>query len=279
MTSYKAKKIITNNVIRAIDINDTEVILIGKGIGFNKKSNDIIPSNVVENLFVLQDSQEKGLYEQLLRSTSPKLIDIANEAIDYIQLHVDKPLNDHIHVALTDHISFMVRRCKMGIPVENPFSLETENLYPKEAQIAANVVDYISQELNLSIPKGEVGFVTLHIVSSLTNNSLYKTKKFSHLVSKLTEILEEQLMTKLDRTDLNYTRLVTHLRFAVERTYKGEVLSFAPEFEEILKTQYSECYSLSYKLIKIMQNELNATMSSSEVIYLAMHLYRFTQQS
>lgn len=164
-------------------------------------------------------------HEQLLRSTSQKLIDIANEAIDYIQLHVDKPLNDHIHVALTEHISFMVRRCKMGIPAENPFSLETENLYPKEAQIAANVVDYISQELNLSIPRGEVGFVTLHIVSSLTNDSLYKIKKFSHLASKPTEVLEEQL------------------------------------------------------LIKIMQNELNATINSAEVIYLTMHLYRFTQQS
>lgn len=279
MTSYKIKKVITNNILRALDINDTEVILIGKGIGFNKKANDIVPSNGVENLFVLQDSQEKGLYEQLLRSTSPKLISIANEAIDYIQHHVDKPLNDHIHIALTDHISFMVRRCKMGIPVENPFSLETENLYPKEAKIAANVVDYISQELNLPIPRGEIGFITLHIVSSLTNDSLFKTKKLTYLVSKLTEVIEDQLMIQLDRTDLNYTRLVTHLRFAIERAYKGEVLSYVPELDEILKKQYSECYSLAYKLIKIMQNELNKKMSSSEIIYLAMHLYRFVQQS
>lgn len=279
MTSYKIKKVITNNILRALDINETEVILIGKGIGFNKKANDIVSSSGVENLFVLQNNQEKGLYEQLLRSTSPKLISIANEAIDYIQQHVDKPLNDHIHIALTDHISFMVRRCKMGIPVENPFSLETENLYPKEADIAAHVVDYISQELNLPIPRGEIGFITLHIVSSLTNDSLFKAQKLTYLVSKLTEVMEDQLMIQLDKTDLNYTRLVTHLRFAIERAYKGEVLSYVPELEEILKKQYSECYALAYKLVKIMQNELNKKMNSSEVIYLAMHLYRFIQQS
>lgn len=278
MTSYKVKKTITNNVVRAVDINDTEVILIGKGIGFNKKTNDIISSAGVENLFVLQDTQERNLYEQLLRSTSPKLIEIANEAIDYIQQHVDKPLNDHIHVALTDHISFMVRRCKMGIPVENPFSLETENLYPNEAQLAAKVVKYISDELNLAIPRDEVGFITLHIVSAVTNNSLYKTKKLSYLVSTLTKVIEDKLMIELDRTDLNYTRLVTHLRFAIERAYNGDVLSVVPELEDILKTKYSECYWLAYKLIKIMQNELNTTMNSSEVVYLAMHLYRFTQQ-
>ena len=74
-------------------------------------------------------------------------------------------------------------------------------------------------------------------------------------------------------------RLVTHLRFAIERAYKGEVLSYVPELEEILKNQYSEYYALSYKLIKIMQNEFNKKMNSSEVIYLAMHLYRFVQQS
>lgn len=274
-TSYKIKKVITNNILRAVDFNDQEVILIGKGIGYQRKAADIISSNSVENIFVLKDKQEKELYNQLLQTTSPKLINIANMIVDYIQNHVDKPLNEHIHIALTDHIAFLVRRCKMGIPVENPFIYETECLYPKEMEIAQHVIKMLSEQLNVEIPNGEVGFITLHIVSSMTNETITNMQKVTLLINKLTDIIEQHLPYTIDRKSLNYTRLVTHLRFAVERILRGEVMKTPDEFDEILKNKYPQCYALAWKLVKIMQNELKKEVNGSEAIYLSLHLYRF----
>lgn len=274
-TSYKIRKVFTNNIVRAIDINQQDVFLIGKGIGFNRKAADIISSNSVETIFVLKNQQEKELYKQLLLTTSPKLIDIANDMISYIQKNVDKPLNEHIHIALTDHIAFLVRRCKMGIPVENPFMYETQSLYPKETKIAQHIVEMLNERLQIQIPKGEIGFITLHIISSVSNETIANMQKTTRLITKLTNVIEKQFESPLDYHSLNYTRLVTHLRFAVERIQRGEVMKTPDEFDDILKERYPQCYALAWKLVTIMQHDLNKKVDPSEAIYLSIHLYRF----
>lgn len=274
-TSYRVLKVITNNIVRAYDINDHEVILLGKGIGYNKKTKDYISSYGVENTFVLSSKQETELYKQLLQSTSLKLIDISREVITYIQQHFDKPLNEHIHIALTDHIAFLVRRCKMGIPIDNPFIYETNSLYPKETEVAEKVVDMLNERLSINIPPGEIGFIVLHIVSSITNTQMSDIQRIASLINKLTEIIEKQAMVTLDKSSLNYTRLVTHLRFAIERIIRGEVMKSPSEVEKVVKEAYPQCYALALKLIDVMHTDLQKNVDKSEAVYLSLHLYRF----
>ena len=44
----KIYKIINNNIISAKDENDSEIILMGKGLGFNKKKGDIVDEENIE---------------------------------------------------------------------------------------------------------------------------------------------------------------------------------------------------------------------------------------
>ena len=46
--------------------------------------------------------------------------------------------------------------------MNNPFLLETESLYPKEYEVAKEVVDMIN-ESPIQLPEGEIGFIALHI--------------------------------------------------------------------------------------------------------------------
>lgn len=273
-TSYRILKVITNNIVRAYDINDHEVILIGKGISYSKKAKDYISSGGVENTFVLSSEKETQLYKQLLQSTSPKLIDIAREIITYIQLHFDKPLNEHIYIALTDHIAFLVRRCKMGIPIDNPFVHETSNLYPKETKIAEKAIDMLNEHLSIDVPRGEVGFFVLHIVSSVTNTRISDIQKTALLINKLTTIIEQYITIPLDRTNLSYARIVTHLRFAIERVMRNEMLESPDEIEALIIEKYPQFYRLALILINIMQNELHKKVDKSEAVYLCLHLYQ-----
>ena len=274
-TVYKVKEIITNNIVRAVNGEDVEVLLIGKGIGFSRHKNDVITSKGVHNIFELKDKQEKNLYNQLLKTISPKLIELANDSIDYIQNRVNQPVNEHIHIALTDHIAYMVRRCKLGVPLGNPFEIEIENLYPKEYKIAKGVVEYLSEELNMYIPKSEVSFITLHIVSALSSDSLASVQKHTKLMLKLINVIESSLMCVLDRQSLNYVRLITHLRFAIERVERKERLDVPKEFSDVLREKHKELYTLAYKLVMILQKELNTEVSPAEITYLTIHLYQF----
>lgn len=276
--AYKAQEIITNNIVRATDKSGGEVLLIGKGIGYNRHKNDLISEKAAHNIFALKDEQEQALYKQLIRTTSLSLIELVNNVIDFIQDNVNEPINEHIHIALTDHISHMVRRCKMGVPLSNPFELEIENLYPKEYEIAKDVVETLTKELAIPIPKGEISFITLHIVSACSSESLAEVSRHTHLILKLVEIIEDNLMCKLDRKSLNYVRLVTHIRFAIERVERNEKLDAPEEFACILKDRYKELYALAYKLVKIMQTELKKEVMPAEIVYLTIHLYQFAEK-
>lgn len=256
-------------------MNDNEVILIGKGIGYGKKAKDYVSSNKVENTFVLRDEHETQLYKQLLQSTSAKLIDLSSEVIAYIQEQFDKPLNEHIHIALTDHIAFLVRRCKMGLPIDNPFICETSVLYPRETAVAEKVIEMLEDHLSITIPKGEVGFITLHIISSISNIGVSDVQRITALITRLTEVIESHIMIPLEKDSLNYARLVTHLRFAIERIERGETVESPGELMDVIQNTYPQCYALAVKLVRILQHELHKKVDKSETFYLALHLYRF----
>lgn len=275
-TTYKISKVITNNLVRATDIDSNEVILTGCGIGYSKKTNDLISSEKVENVFVLQNKSEADLYNQLLTNVSPKLIEIANSCIIYIQSQFDKPLTDHIHISLTDHICFLVKRYKMGIPINNPFSYQTNALYPKETEVAQQVLKQLNAQLHIEIPAEEVSFITLHIVSALSDNSLANIVQDNYTIQKITETLEEEFGKKIDKSTLNYARFVTHLKFMIERVKKGDSLKVPSDIIELVKDKHFACYALSWKLAKIVQQQIRAKVSEEEIILLSLHLFRFT---
>ena len=273
-TNYRIIKVINNNIVRVYDSFDQEIILIGKGIGFNKKGLGIISSENVENFFILKNKQEQLLYSQLLETTSPKLISIVTDIISYIQSQVDKPLNEHIHIALTDHIAFLVRRCQIGLPIENPFLYETLSLYPKEALISEQVVEILKKKLNLDIPRGEVGFITLHIMSSLKNDTYMNVQKATNLIGRMTMLIQEELGVTIDKQSLDYNRFITHIHFAIERVQRNEAVKMPNEIINALK-KHKQIYAIATKLYKIMQEELNTKLDNSEICYLALHLHRF----
>ncbi|MDT2659221.1 PRD domain-containing protein [Enterococcus hulanensis] len=277
MGRYIIKKVLTNNILLALEDerDGEEVFLIGKGIGFSKKTKDIIISSKVDNVFVLKDRYEKKLYSQLLENTSLKIAEISGEVVALIQENISEKLDEHIHIALTDHISFLIRRIKMGIPIENPFALELQALYSKEFEVAKKVVSFLEKEFELSIPEGEVGLITLHIVSSVKGETIEDMQKMSLLISKLVQIIEDSIEIEIDKNSLDYVRLVTHFKFAIERIKRNETIQIPEEMEVILENNYARSFSLAWRIVKVMQQELNATIKKSEVGYIALHLYRF----
>lgn len=271
------KKVLNNNVIIANHPEHDEVVVIGKGIGFGKKVKELLEVEQIEKMFVLKDEHEREQYQLLLPHVSEKLIELMNDLMLYIQDCIDAPLNEHIHIALTDHIAFAIKRLKQGFTVDNPFLVETKVLYPEEYKIAEKVVEQINTRLNISLPEGEIGFIALHIYSSTTNAELSSIHQNSRLITKLTSLIETNLQIELDKESIHYLRLVRHLQYAIERVKKGEKVEESQSFAELLRTEYPLCYNLAWKLVKVMQQELQLPVYDAESIYLTMHLQRLVK--
>lgn len=126
MGSITVGKVLNNNVIIAQHPQYAEVVVIGKGIGYNRKSRDQISLSSVEKMFILRSQEEQEQYKQLVPQVDEKLIEVVQEIVLHIMQSSNQPLNEHIHIALTDHISFAIRRSDQNIAIHNPFLYETK---------------------------------------------------------------------------------------------------------------------------------------------------------
>ncbi|KFZ43588.1 transcription antiterminator [Anoxybacillus flavithermus] len=277
--SFRIEKVLNNNVLIASHPTYDEVVLIGKGIGFGKKKGDVIEQKDVEKWFILKNEREQEQYKKLLPHVDEEFIGLMNDIIHHIQKRTNSSLNEHIHVALTDHILFAIKRLEQGMDIKNPFLVETKSLYPLEYDVATEVVNMLNERLHIQLPEGEIGFIALHIHSALTNHQLSEVNQHSQLISRLVSIVEEQLDIRIDRESIHYLRFVRHLRYAIERVKKGEKIEEPKKLSNILKETYPLCYNLSWKLIKIMQQTLQLPVDEAEAVYLTLHLQRLTGKS
>lgn len=272
------KKVLNNNVVIAHHPEYEEVVLIGKGIGFNKKQGEQVESNVAEKFFVLKDKKEQEQYKELLTYVDESFVGLMNELTTLIQKRFQVQVHEHIHVALTDHLYFAIKRVKQGLGISNPFLIETELAYPKEYALATEIVEWLNEKLSIVIPEGEIGFIALHIHSALTRRPLSEVNRHTQLIATLIEVIEHSLSLQINRKDIHYLRLVRHLHDAIDRVEKGNYDENQNALAKVLQEQYPICYNLSWKLIKIMQKAIKKTIPEAEAVYLTMHLQRLSKQ-
>lgn len=274
MEKFFVKKVLNNNVLIAAAADETEVVLIGRGIGFNRQQGDSIVRSSVEKLFVLTDRSEQEQYKKLLPQLDDETLKVIIAAVELIRERVGETLNEHIHVGLTDHLLFAVNRMMRGMGISNPFLLETKALYPFEYEVAAEVTKLMNSKLTISLPEGETGFIALHIHSAVANKDVRDLSRHSELIATLVEMIEVKLEVDLDKESIDYMRLVRHIRYTIERVVRGEKVEEPEKIANLLKAEYPVCYNLSWKLIKVMQQTLKHPVYDAEAVYLTMHLQR-----
>ncbi|KOR88286.1 glucose PTS transporter transcription antiterminator GlcT [Paenibacillus solani] len=278
MSSLQVAKVLNNNVIIANHPLHGEVVVIGKGIGFNRKTKDRIPDSAAEKMFILTKPEEQEQYKQLVPHIDEKLIEAMNDIILNAVKSSDAPLNEHIHIALTDHIAFAIKRHAQGLYIHNPFLYETREMYPEAYEMAEYAVDTIREKLGVDLGEEEIGFIALHFHSALTNQHISEVRKHSELIADLVHTVEQQLDFTIPRDTLDYSRLLTHLRFAIERVRRGEAVTEISSLDGLLKREYPEIYSLAWKLTKIMEQRLKKPVYPAEAGYLTIHLERLVQR-
>ncbi|WP_018248730.1 glucose PTS transporter transcription antiterminator GlcT [Orenia marismortui] len=275
---YEIKKVFNNNVVLAIKKNNynqtNEVILLGKGLGFAKNQGDILSSDKcnIEKEFIPVNEEKKEQYQQLVENVNEEIIGLTTEIIAMVSNELNEELDKHIHIALADHIAFALKRIKEGMDIVNPFLPETKTLYYKEYNLAKRAAKMIEERSGVPIPESEVGFITFHIHGARSNRGRSRAVKYTSLIKKMINVIEKELDIELTSESLNYARLVTHLRFALERIEENKT-NQNPLLEKI-KNDLNFSYQVADKLSLMIYEELELKVPEDEKGYLAMHLER-----
>ncbi|SDC29933.1 MULTISPECIES: glucose PTS transporter transcription antiterminator GlcT [unclassified Candidatus Frackibacter] len=273
--NYEVTKVLNNNVVLAEGIGSREeIVVIGKGLGFSNSIGDILSTDdpKIDKTFVAVNKENKEKYQRLVANVDKEVIGVTEEIIAMASEELGEELDEHIHIALADHIQFSLKRLKEGMEILNPFLAETQTLYSTEYNLAKKSVALIEKRLGIEMPVAEVGFITLHLHAAKNNLKVSKTVKYTSLIKSMIEAVEEELAIKLSRESLNHARLVTHLRFALKRI-EDETPNQNPILATI-KNNFNDAYQLAEELARMIEDRLELEVPIDEVGYIALHLQR-----
>ena len=274
---YKVLKSLSNNVVVSEKDNNIYV-LFGKGIGFSKKPGELITKgSTIEQKFIKIDDSEKANYVEILKNVEGEILAVSEEIISLAEDILEEKLTSHIHVGLGDHISFAMKRMELGIDIVNPFLNEIQTLYPNEYSIAEKGTKLIKEKLNVAFPESEIGFITLHIHSARVNQEVSQSLKYTRIVKEVMEYIQDILGIKINQKSMEYARLVSHLRYALDRIENDKVLKNV--ILESVKTAMSEEFEISKKVCEFISEKLSKEVCEDEASYITMHINRLKQSN
>ncbi|BBD92592.1 glucose PTS transporter transcription antiterminator GlcT [Staphylococcus caprae] len=278
MSRYEITKTLNNNVIICTSDNH-EVVLIGKGIGFNKKVGMTLDDSAsIEKVYKLEQKQQKEHYQTLVEMGEDHVVQAVIESVNIISDAAIRTDDKSLVVALTDHIIFAYKRLKQNQVISNPFAIETQHLYSDAYQIAKQVINNLNQTLDVYFPEDEIGFIALHIASNSEDLSMHDISVINKLISKIMTIIETDLNHEIDKTTIQYQRFIRHIQFLIYRLTKGENVAAQDNFISMLKQLYPQCFNTAYKILKMIQRQFDVIIDESEIVYLALHIYHFEAQ-
>ncbi len=105
MGEYIVTKTLNNNVVVCTN-NDQEVILIGKGIGFNKKEGMTLNDQTItiEKIYKLESEQQKAHYKSLVEIADDNVLQVIIDSLNFISNTAMNVDSKQLVVSLTDHI-------------------------------------------------------------------------------------------------------------------------------------------------------------------------------
>ncbi|RXJ02052.1 PRD domain-containing protein [Anaerobacillus alkaliphilus] len=267
----KIKKVLNNNTV-VVEEDGIERICMGSGIGFNKRKGDVILRSDAEKIFVMADENER--FQELLKTLPVSHVEVAEEIISYAERTLNVPLNTHIHIALTDHLSFAIERLQKGLVIENKLLNEIKTLYRKEYEIGLWAKELIQERLNVTIPDDEIGYIAIHIhTAKEQTNSMESTMKQAAIVKEMIEIIESHLNSSVSYESVSYQRLIAHIRFALQALETGDPLhTLDAEMHELIKTKYSDSYRCAIKIKNHLKEEYDLVFPESELAYISLHI-------
>mgnify|MGYP004730921049 FL=1 len=270
------EKVLNNNVVVSIDpTTRKEVILMGSGIAFNKKPGQLIDTKRIEKTFIVDDENLGNKIKKLINQIPEGIFELTDEIVTHAIVELNVELDKQVYVSLADHIAFAVKRFKNGITIKNELLNEIRRVHRNEFKVSLWAVDYINKKLDIQLPEDEAGFIALHFVNASYKETTMKSVESTKIIKDVLNIIKYYFAIELDEDDLNYDRLLTHLKYFAKRIVNNnQHNSTDSNFAKVISSTYPEAYGCAIKIGEYIAMHNNYEVNDDELVYLTMHIQR-----
>ena len=267
-------RVLNNNVLVVTDENQCEKVVMGRGIGFQKRVGDHINGCGIEKEYALSTHElTRHLSELLSRipldimTTCDVIISNSRERLGHLQ--------DSIYISLTDHCQFAIARAHKRIVLPNALLWDIQRLYPKEFQLGEEALVVIHKRLGVQLPKDEAGFIAMHLVSAQMRGNMEDVKEITQLMREMLQLIKFQFSINYQEESLSYQRLVTHLKFFAYRIIEhASVGDENRELQQAVKQNYFDAWECAERISAFIRLQYQRETTSEEIMFLAINIER-----
>lgn len=270
----KVMKVFNNNVVLVHDAQGQEVVVMGRGIGFQKKTSDQLDETKIDKTFVL-DAQNAG-FSEIYRDLPPEEVDLVLEIVNLAEKELEQSFQSSLYITLADHLHFAIERQKAGVTLTNPLAWEIRKFYKNEYKIGLRALEIVKQKLAIELAQEEASSIALHIVNAQKQGQLIEqTMRIITVVQDILNIVRLHFGIAFDEDSISYNRFFTHLQYFAQRvndgTQQGSNDSFL--YEQVYQN-YPEAFACAEKIKQYIESTYDFPVGRDEEVYLAIHIQR-----
>jgi beta-glucoside operon transcriptional antiterminator len=271
-------KVLNNNVLVVVDESQREKVVMGRGIGFQKRVGEYIDATHIEKAYALSSHELTGRFSELLSHVPLEIMTTCDRIISLAQARLGT-LQDSIYISLTDHCQFAIKRFYQGIPLSNPLLWDIQRLYPKEFQLGEEALALIDKRLNVQLPKDEVGFIAMHFVSAQMRGNMEDVAGVTQLMREILQLIKFQFGLNYQEESLSYQRLVTHLKFFAYRILdKASITDDDLLLQQAVKQNYLDSWLCAERIATFIGLQYHRKTTTEEIMFLAINIERVRKE-
>ncbi|SDC07353.1 transcriptional antiterminator, BglG family [Raineyella antarctica] len=273
-------RVLNNNVVLARDPSEGEVILVGRGLGFQVRPGQPVDPKKVVRRFVPDDGRDPDHLAMLLADVPPEYIQLITTAMAEAGLGGKPAGTTTLVIALADHIRFAVKRMEVGQHVEYPLLAEVQNLYAAEYAQGLAVLHAVNAHLEDPLPDSEAVALTLHLVNAgFSTGDLSYTYTMTGIIQQMLDVIASSYEMDLDGSSVNVGRFITHLRYLFVRIHDHNQLTERhSEIGAAIRQAYPDALQCADKLAAIIELRLGSPVTDDELSYLTLHVARVANE-
>ena len=272
----KIEKVINNNIVLSRDNNDNEIILMGRGLGFNVKSNELIDVSKIQKTFVINEPSNSFL--QALLQMPIQYIELAEDIVSYATSILQKKITDNVYVSLVDHIETSIERYHGNIKLKNVLLWEVKQFYKDEFKIGLYALKRIKELYQIEMLEDEAAFIAIHFVTSQLEESIPTVYKVTTFMNEVIQFVEQYFNVVLDVDSSSYFRFTTHLKYFAQRLFSQMKVKDSDDKEllNVIMNRYPEAYACTQQLKLRIQEKYGYQLSDDECLFLTIHITKVT---
>lgn len=270
------KKVLNSSVILVSDEQEKEYIILQKGIGYGRKPGEKVELSGESQIFVPLSSNDRNQFLELLKEIPAAYLELSQKIVAYAENQLHTKLNEHIYLALTDHMHFAVERFKEKVVITNRVFWELKTFYPKEYQIGLYALDIVREKLGINLPEEEAANVAFHIVNAQKDEDVqYDAMRAAKLIGKIVTLVTYLMKCQPDKESIHYSRFISHLQYFSERFFSDKMLDSPDDFlYEQIEKGYPKALNCAERVRTLVLKEYDKAITNEEVVYLAVHIQR-----